>query len=297
MKKVFCCILCLLALPFVSNAVELQSGIAKYCFEDSTGRIKSIVDLRNNTTPIVSIFTYYNLLSKNGDLHGNEKDDRVVKTNHTKDRLVFECVNDNLKDIVFVKSYWLENGALRHEIKYINNRKDKIFFINNVETVFSKEMLENAYYFGAGYLGPYIPAPKPKTYVRVDEYVQTSKGMVLSNYNDMGSYTNYRVKINDNVVYPWWQSAIGRYRESDDRLYYTPTGWSMCQGTLDVEPNGGSIRYTDCFCFFKGDIYNFFSDVFGKDADFQNDMKQIQPPPDWTLDIFRSEERRVGTEC
>ena len=123
----------------------------------------------------------------------------------------------------------------------------------------------------------------PKTYVRVDKYVQTSKGMVLSNHNPkLGSFTNYRVKINDKVVYPWWQSSIGRYREDSDRLYYTPRGWSMCMGTLDAEPNGGQIRYTDCFAFFPGDISNFFYDVFGKDADFQRDLASISQPPECT---------------
>ncbi|MBE6380840.1 MAG: hypothetical protein E7047_07915 [Lentisphaerae bacterium] len=275
-------------LPLNSSAAELQTSVAKYKLDDNTGRIAQVIDKRNNSVPVKSIFMYYNFLAKSGDFGGNEKQDKVLSFKKNPDgSLTYTCINEKLSGIKVIKRYWIENDALRRELTFINNRKEKLFMQHAVDVLFDKKFHENSYYFGAGYLGPYAPAPKVKSYVRVDDYVQTSKGMVLSNHDPkLGSFTNYRVKINDNVVYPWWQSTIGRYRESGDRLYYTPTGWCMCIGTLDVEPNGGSIRYTDCFSFFAGDISNFFYDVFGKDADFQRDLKAISLPPEWVLDVF-----------
>ncbi|MBR4219706.1 MAG: hypothetical protein IKR81_01045, partial [Victivallales bacterium] len=276
----------------ISMAAELESTVARYCFDDATGRISHIVDKRSGEVPVESIFNYYNVLAKSGDFGGNEKSDHVEKSYsdgaaQTASNLVYECTNPKLPDLQIIKRYWIENDALRRELTFVNNSSEKRFLQNATESKFSEPFLKDAYYFGAGYLGPYEPAPRPKNYVRVDQYVQSSKGMVLSNHNPkLGSYANYRVKINDNVVYPWWQSTIGRYREQNDRLYYTPFGWSMCHGTLDLEPNGGSIRYTDCFAFFQGDISNFFYDVFGKDSDFQRDLKSISKPPEWVLDLL-----------
>ena len=94
---------------------------------------------------------------------------------------------------------------------------------------------------------------------------------------ELGSYANVRVKINDNVVFPWWQSTIGRYREMDDRLYYLPDGWRMALGCLDMEPDGGKIRYTDIISFFKGDLVYFFNNLIVKDPDFSAVLKKIPP--------------------
>ena len=218
------CTLAVLCLGQTLSAAELSSSVARYCFEDRTGRIAKVVDKRNNSVPVKSIFMYYNFQAKSGDFGGNEKQDKVLSFKKNPDgSLVYTCINDKLSGIKVIKRYWIENDALRRELTFINNRKEKLFMQHAVECVFDKKFHENSYYFGAGYLGPYAPAPKVKSYVRVDDYVQTSKGMVLSNHDHkLGSFTNYRVKINDNVVYPWWQSTIGRYRESGDRLYYTP---------------------------------------------------------------------------
>ena len=104
--------------------------------------------------------------------------------------------------------------------------------------------------------------------------------MVMINADEkLGSYCHYRVKINDTIVYPWWQSAIGRYREKADRLYYMPHGWKMCLGALDVEANGGSIRLTDAFGFFRGGLHGFFNNVYGKDSEIMNQLKTIEPVP------------------
>ncbi len=287
-KSIIGCIgLGIFCAAFSTAAAELNSSLARYCIDDKTGRLTHIVDKRTYTIPVKSIHNYYFIMKKSGDVSGNEKSDKVVNFTRKNNSLVYECTNPKLHKIRIIKRYWIENNALRRELTFVNESKEKCFLMNSTESAFSEPFIKDSYYFGAGYLGPYEPAPRPKGYVRVDQYVQSSKGMVLSNHNPkLGSYTNYRVKINDNVVYPWWQSTIGRYRELGDRLYYTPNGWSMCHGTLDAEPDGGKIKYTDCFAFFSGDISNFFYDVFGKDADFRRDLKSISPPPAWVQDVL-----------
>ena len=49
----------------------------------------------------------------------------------------------------------------------------------------------------------------------------------------------------------------------------------MALGTLDLEPNGGMIRYTDALIFFHGTLCNFFDKVLLQDLDFKAALAEI----------------------
>ncbi len=258
----------------IAGDLILESENAVYLIDDTTGA----VSVRTGQTPVASLRNYYQLMAKSGDLKSDETKDKVAGKRISKKEIILTCVNAGLPELRIIKRYWIENNGLRRELTFLNAGHEKRYIIPFTESTFQQEFRERSYYFGAGYLGPFIPAPRVGALTRVDKYVQTSKGMVLVNADPkLGSFTNYRVKINDEVVYPWWQSSIGRYREYDDRLYYTPRGWRMSLGCLDLNPNGGSIRYTDAIVYFPGDLFTFFSDVYGKDREVQNAIAAIEP--------------------
>ena len=82
------------------------------------------------------------------------------------------------------------------------------------------------------------------------------------------------MKINENVVFPWFHSTIGHYREYADRLWYLPDGYRMGLGTLDLQP-GKAISVTDFLRPFPGDLYSFFEEVFAKDQEVMAEIDSI----------------------
>ena len=278
----------LLTSVLAAHAAELHTSTAIITIDDNSGKISSIHRKQDNTMVVTDILTIYNLLSDSQDYIADESCDRAEKLPGEPGELIYQCTNPDLPQLIIRKRYWIENDGLRRELTFINNSDEIRYMMPFTESHFSRIFQRDSYYFGAGYLGPYHPAVFPRRPQRLESWKQSSKGMVLIN-NDpaKGSYTNYRVKINDTVVYPWWQSTIGTYREIADRLYYLPRGWRMCLGTLDMAPNGGNIRITDAFNFFTGDIFHFFSDVYGKDQEVQQALAAIPPSPaEWTDDLF-----------
>ncbi len=256
----------------------LESDNARYDIDETTGAVSRISVKPSGRVPVTGLRNYYQLMSRGGDLKSDETWDRVIGKRISGREITLTCTNALLPDFRIIKRYWIENNGLRRELTFVNLSGQKRYIIPFTESTFAGDFWEHSYYFGAGYLGPFMPAPRVGGLTRVDKYVQTSKGMVLINANPAhGSFANYRVKINDEIVYPWWQSSIGRYREHDDRLYYTPRGWRMSLGCLDLEPNGGSIRYTDAIVYFPGDLFSFFNDVYGKDREVQQAIAAIEP--------------------
>lgn len=277
-------LLCIVTLVFSGTAqmqaAQLQSNEAVYHLNEATGAVEKIIRKSDNETVVTHVNNIYQLMAKSGDITGVEADDRVQKSQTDRNGTIyFECINAKLPGFRIGKRYSIINNSLRRELTFFNDSKEKKFIIPFTESHFTGDFKKNSYYFGAGYLGPFMPAPKVATPTRVDTFVQSSKGMVMINTAspELGSYANVRVKINDNVVFPWWQSTIGRYREMDDRLYYLPDGWRMALGCLDMEPDGGKIRYTDIISFFKGDLVYFFNNLIVKDPDFSAVLKKIPP--------------------
>ena len=285
MRFQYCLAAVLLCSEILLGAAVLSSNTGKYIFNEQNGALQSIEDARNGRKT-VSVHNSYLVQRKSGDLQADEKNDSVTGKSTVGNSITYVCNNPDLPDFEIRKRYWIADGLLRRELTLLNRSSEKAYFFPFSESIFSPEFKEKAYYFGAGYLGPFKPAAVVDIPTPVNEYVQTSKGMVLINAsNELGSYAHYRVKINDTIVYPWWQSAISRYREKEDRLYYMPNGWKMCLGGLDIEPNDGSIRLTDAFSFFHGSLYDFFTGVYGSDTEITSELAAIQPVPEVMADI------------
>lgn len=281
-------------IPFIFGSLsvclcgtELKTPLARILFDDKTGSIQSWETLHESSRPVTAQKTIYHLLAKSGDLFSDEQKDSARRVQGASGEIIYQCSNPDLPGFRIQKKYWIEGNGLRRELTFVNESGEKRYIMPFTETHFSKDFMKDGYYFGAGYLGPLRPAEKVRRPLRVEMYKQSSKGMVLTHNSGKGSFAHYRVKINDTVVYPWWQSTIGRYRETADRLYYLRDGWRMCLGTLDVEPNGGKIRLTDAFHFFYGDIHSFFRDVYGKDQEVRKALAEIpESPCPWTDDVF-----------
>ena len=287
MKKVLL-LISLAAAAFCSGAADivLDGNSGKFTIDGVTGAVKKIVDRRNHTV-LTGSQNRYLMQSKAGDAVAFESADKVIKKSQSNGRVTLTCTNSKLPDILITKEYSLYNNGLRRTVTFTNNGKVKRFILPMTDMNFDRKFKENLWHLGAGYIGPYKPLPHVESERPVNEYRQSSKGLVLINPDaKIGNFSHYRVKINDNVVLPWWHSTIGHYREYADRLYYTPQGYRMGLGTLDVLPDGGKISVTDCFNCFDGDMFTFFDDIFMKDSDIVRELASIPAPPAWVKDTY-----------
>lgn len=229
--------------------------------------------------------TSYYIQAKSGDKTGSEKDDHVTKISNENGGLNFVCTNSALPDLEIIKRYWIERNSLRRKLFFKNLGKSKIFLTVNTETVFTPDFRNDSYYLGAGFIGPLIPAPREKSRIAMTKYRTTTKGMVLSNPADKGSFANYRTELNGKFVFPWWQSAnVPTYHEKYNVLHYTPDGWDMSLGTVDMIP-GSSFSYDDTFVFFNGNWFDFLCKVYPEDPVVAKNLKSIAPIPEWLKDV------------
>ena len=285
MKKML--FMAIFAAGLAAAAAELSGRCAVYRIDDRTGAVAAVIRKADGRVVVKGFGSRYFLLSDKGDCKSADRMDRVVKQYRDGDALVYECVNPRLPGFSVKKRYFIVNGGLRREMTFTNTAPEKRFLQVFTDSHFTPEFRRDAYYFGAGYIGPLIPAPEVAAPSRVESYVQSSKGMVLIHPDrKSGSFAHFRVKLNDTVVFPWWQSTIGSYREKNDRLYYLPDGWRLALGTLDLEGGNGKFVYTDHFVFFSGDLFEFFDDVYCKDPDFAAAYAKIPPTVPDVLDVF-----------
>ena len=279
----------LVAVLLIAGAAgaELSTTYAVYRIDDRTGAVSQVVRKADNQTVVTGFGNRYFLLSNSGDRKASERMDKVVKKYTDGDALVYECTNARLDGFKIEKRYFIVNDGLRRVMTFTNTRKEPQFLQLFTDSHFAPEFKRNGYYFGAGYLGPFIRIPKVSAPSRVESYVQSSKGMILVNPDrKSGSFAHLRVKLNDTVVFPWWQSTINSYREKSDRLYYLPDGWRMAMGTLDLAGKNGKFTYTDHFVFFPGDLFEFFDNVYCKDPDFAAAYAKIPAEYPGMLDVF-----------
>ena len=275
------------AMPAVLlSDIVLKSDTGAFTLDETSGAIKKIVD-RKNRTVVEKTQNRYIVMSKAGDVAAFENQDKSAPVVRKGNRVTFNCTNSKLPDMLITKTYWVENNGLRRTLTFANKGKNKRYVLPMTDIELEKSFKKNLWHLGAGYIGPYKPLPHVDVERPVNEYRQSSKGMILINPDEkLGNFSHYRVKINNTVVLPWWHSTIGHYREYADRLYYTPKGYRMGLGTLDVLPNGGKISVTDCFNAFDGDMFTFFDGVFMKDKEIAAEFKSVPASPAWIKDIF-----------
>ena len=273
----------LLAGAFVFNGAAATTA----CFDDTNGAMSAFA--AEDGRPVARNFrNVYTLMSRVGDVEASETEDRVVSKSVSENTREYRCTNPKLPGLEIVKTYRPYNGGVRRtlEFKRADAVTNTVYVTPFTECRFDPAFQKKAWHLGAGYIGPYKPFPSVKSPQPVNEYKQSSKGLVFIHPDAKGgNFSHFRVKINDTVVLPWWHSTIGHYREYHDRLWYLPDGYKMGLGTFDVRP-GKSVSVTDQFNAFDGDLFTFFDDVFAKDGDVAKEFASIPPPPAWVNDIF-----------
>ncbi|MBR4675608.1 MAG: hypothetical protein IKP00_14200 [Victivallales bacterium] len=283
MKKLLITFICV---SFLLNAADFRTSDAIYTLNEKTGGIVSIASLPSGEPLVTSTENHYLLMTPGGDVTAYESSDSVIKTANQNGSLVFACTNPKLPNIIVTKRYFPYNGGLRRTITYHNNGQSIAFLLTFTELHFPETFRQNLWHLGAGYIGPYKPFPKVDKPRPVNEYRQSSKGMVFVHPDGKApNLCHYRVKINDTVVLPWFHSTIGHYREYADRLWYLPDGYRMGLGTLDLKP-GEDISVTDFLRPFPGDPYTFFEEIFAKDGEVMNEINSILKGPAWLNDVF-----------
>ena len=227
------------------------------------------------------------------DVTALERDDVAVKDSEGDGRTVFRCTNPKMPGVAIVKRYVVDEGrgSVRRTLEFVNSAEGTKYVTPYVDCTFAEGFKSNLWHLGAGYIGPYKPFPDVKSELVVNDYKQSSKGLVLIHPANglvsagLNNLSHYRVKIDDQVVWPWWHSSIGRYREYHDRLSYLPNGYRMGLGTFGLY-TGRPISVTDRFNAFDGNLFTFFDDIFAADPEIAAELKTIPPAPKWFDDVF-----------
>ena len=190
----------------------------------------------NGNTGALSAFGHsfenrYLLMEKGRpDVTALERDDVVVRKVDGEGFTAFRCTNPKMPGVSVVKRYAIDEGraSVRRTLEFLNTSANTKYVTPYVDCTFAAGFKKNLWHLGAGYIGPYKPFPDVKSELVVNDYKQSSKGLVLihpeNGHESSGrnNLSHYRVKIDDQVVWPWWHSSIGRYREYHDRLSYLP---------------------------------------------------------------------------
>ena len=265
------------ALAADGSRISFDAIASRVVFDDASGRIVGFSSADGR--PVAGEFiNVYPVLSSLGDKEGRETDDRAVSSRTNAWERCYRCVNPKLPGLEIIKTYRPCNGGIRRTVEFVrvDSVTNTVYVQLSTECRFNPDFKKDAWHFGAGYLGPIKPFPQDGQTRPVNEYRQSSKGLVFTHPNgNAGSFAHFRTHINGMTVFPWWHSTIGHYREYGDRLWYMKGGYRMCLGTLDVRP-GKSASYTDQFTFFDGNFYAFFDDVFAKDPDFSAELKSVR---------------------
>ena len=223
----------------------------------------------------------YHVQSKSGNYSATESKDKVIKKTYKDGVLELFCKNKALPQLIINKKYWVDGKRLRRELKFKNLSGRKLFITPNTEIVFTSEFRNGSYYFGGGFLGPLLASSELKIREKVTRFLNATKAMVLSNRASKGSFATYRNKLNSKFVFPWWQGRVTGYTEENNALYYTPQGWEMSLGTMDLKPHNGSFSVEDVFMFFPGNWFDFLNKVYVSDKLVAKELQTITPSPEW----------------
>jgi hypothetical protein len=255
-----------LAILTVSAAffAAASSGVsrAEFRIDESTG---AVAEFSSGARRIAeTLENRYLLMDKTGDVEALERDDSVVKKMSGDGWTAYRCRNAKLPGVEIVKRYrHAAGGGLERTLAFRSADGETRFITPFTECRLERGFLEGMNHFGAGYIGPYKPFPVVVKPVKVEEYLQSSKGLVfIDPAGRKESFAHFRTKIDNTPVFPWWHSTIGHYRERHDRLWYIPGGYRMALGTFALHP-GKTVAVTDVFSPFKGGIFAFFGGVFG----------------------------------
>ncbi len=273
-------------LLIVLNAypATLKTDTAAWQINPKNGALMQIQRLDEKGMVVEDVANHYFLMKKSGDEEAFESEDKVVSQRQEGKAFLYVCLNPKLKDIQITKKYWQDGIYLRREITFANAGGETVFITPRTHVTFEKDFYKDAFYLGSGYIGPLIPVPDIKKPQKEARYKQTTRGMLIYNDPQKGSFAQYRTDLNGKFVFPWFQSAIPNYIEKDNYLHYMPRGWEMSLSTIDVLP-GKTFSIEDCFVFFHGSWYDFINDIYVKDPKVDSTLSAIKPGPEWLADV------------
>ncbi len=275
-------------LPYIRAAAypaAFGAHVARFMIDERTGALASVASTDGRSV-MTGFCNRYTLMARPGDADAMENDDIVVRRQINGKEISFYCTNPKLPGIEIVKRYTPAGNGVRRIMAFRNAGTEKRYITPFTEGHFTSSFQTNLYHLGAGYIGPYKPFPTVQAARPVNDFKQSSKGLVFVHPDGKrGNFSHFRTKIDDTVVLPWWHSTIGHYREYHDRLWYLPDGYRMGLGTFALEP-GKFVSVTDRFDFFDGDLFTFFDEIFAKDRDIAAELASIPKPPPWIRDIY-----------
>ncbi len=275
------------ALTDTPQSMILKTDAAIWQIDRQRGAIAGAWRQRDGRNILAGTRTVYHWQSRSGDRHAGEEDDRVSAVRSLPGGGVeFTATNPGLPDVTIVKKFFREDNRLVRQLEFVNHSPEKGYLTPVTETVFSPEFRQDAYYFGGAFVGPLLPASSLRTRERVTRFSNSAKCMVLSNDSAEGSLANYRRKLDGRFLFPWWAGALGNYVEYPNMLYYTPRGWELAYGTVDLAPQGGRNSSEDVWEFFHGTWFDFLGEGYARDPEAKRALDAIPPPPQWLGDVY-----------
>lgn len=267
--------------------IFMRSNSAYWALDKKTGEIKGAWNSRNSRRYLEDVKPLYFLETKDKNYSSSAENDLVTEISNelSGSRIVFKCKNKGLPDILIVKNYILEGNGLVKDTVYVNNGSVKTYLTVRNDVRLCRDYRDEGFYLGAGLVGPLVKAPDLKEKIKMSSrYRATSKGMTLSNDIEKYSFSNYRTKVNDKFVFPWWSCAIANYTEKENCLYYTPSGWEMSLGTIDIVP-GGRNSFSEVFTIFPGTWFDFIGKEYPSNPEVKKELDSIPDVPEWVKDI------------
>ncbi|PIY44093.1 MAG: hypothetical protein COZ05_09230 [Armatimonadetes bacterium CG_4_10_14_3_um_filter_59_10] len=264
----------------------LGNADAAWAISRETGQVMGGWNARTKERYVNRTESRYHVDDRAKLVTGEEKRDSITKASFVRgrSRLELVCANADLPWLTVRKSYWLDGTRLFREVIFDTTRKDLHFITFNTEVVFSPAYRDDGYYMGAGYVGPLVPVPDNSSWQKVDEYRNTSKGMILHQPKKRYGFAHIRTRLDGNFVWPWWTGAIASYVEEKNALHYTPSGWDMSLGTSPLKP-GRQTSFEDYFTIFPGDWQDFFTKEYPSLPVVRKALAEIPPVPVWVQNV------------
>ena len=225
---------------------------------------------------------------KRGD-GANDQVERVVAA--TPSRVKVQCRNAGLPQVSIVKQYDVaaDDNKLVRTVTLLNEGAATDWYATPSSRAFLRRSFrDGGFYMGSGYVGPLVPAPEVAAPVRVGRYRISPKGMLLVNRERGHTLAHYRHRVAGHFLFPW----ISKYVESENVLYYTPSGWQFGLATVALLP-GKPASIEEHVMILPGTHHDFLTRDYPKLPAVAARINQLAPRPEWRENI----KVYIGTGC
>jgi hypothetical protein len=269
------------------DTLYLGTKEAVWAFDRRTGRVAGGWNPKTKQRVLDGLVGRWHVDDPQTLVTGEETADRAVRGTHKANTAAFTCTNPALPGITIRKSYRLNGHRLFRRLAFTCEKSPRRFVTCNSEIAFAPGFREDAYYMGAGWIGPIVPAPDLTEWRQVNEYRNTSKGMILHRPTGQFSFAHVRLKLDDTFVWPWFSCAIAGYVERMNTLHYTPDGWDLSLGTSPLA-TGRDTSYEEMLSLFPGGWRDFLAKDYPALPEVRQAIGAIPPVPDWVGDVAAS---------